>query len=149
MKRKLTVLLTVLMVLALVMGITVACNPTNQPTNKVPAGPEGGTYYCDDGSDTYHISLKDDSKFTFEVAGENREGDYEFAGTALTMKFSETETISAQLRDYNEMTFTYKNKNYTFLRDVDYTVSFDSQGSAVTDRNVKNGRVLEEPNSPT
>ncbi len=149
MKRKLTVLLTVLMVLALVMGITVACNPTNQPTNKVPAGPEGGTYYCDDGSDTYHISLKDDSKFTFEVAGENREGDYEFAGTALTMKFSETETISAQLRDYNEMTFTYKNKNYTFLRDVDYTVSFDSIGSAVTDRNVKNGRVLEEPNSPT
>ncbi len=146
MKRKLTVLLTILAMLVCAVFAVVGCTP-EEPVE--PAGPEGGAYYCVT-NDDYRITLEDNNKFTFKVAGENRQGTYRFAGNTLILTFDDDTKIEATLDNYNEMNFEYKNKAYTFLRETNFKVKFEtSGGSAVNEQTVKNGKKATRPNSPT
>ena len=138
--------LTVIAFMTALLGLTaVACGETEVKEE----GPETGVYYYDAEGAEYLVTLFDVDKFTFYVRGENKHGTYALENTALTFTFSNGETLSATYES-ETLSLTYQNAQMCFLRKVNYTVAFESNGGSKVDNlSVLNGKTVAKPADPT
>lgn len=125
----------------------------DKPTE--PAIPEGydktftdaGSYYADEGEARYTFELTD-STFTLKLGGQTIDGTYLYNGTKLRLVTTDGTIIEATYSDA-AIKFTYNGMSYTFIKNVEYTVTFEMNGgSAQADAKVLNGKKLEKPADP-
>ena len=147
MKRKLRLIFTILFAVTCALGIFVACGKEEEKVKPV-AGAEVGEYYCDVNGKECTLTLTDECKFTLALGGEPVSGDYVPNGESLTIKYG-TEEISATY--FNDVvSFTFHSTSYKFLRKIEYTITFDTDGgSAVSPLPVINGKKAERPANPS
>ncbi len=125
----------------------------NGTTNNPPAyqgGPEQGTYYYDvaGGEETLVLTA---GSFTYTGTGFTKTGTYTVDGSNMVLTFADTAdgTATATIAS-DKLTLTYKNATMTFLKNVNYTVSFEVDGgSAVAPITVVNGKTASKPQDPT
>lgn len=116
-----------------------------------PETPEAGVYYYDAEGTEYTIELYDGNLFSFSVRGADLTGKYSITEEGLKLDFSEKgqKDIIATLGD-NFLQLTYDSSSMRFLKKVDYTVDFQTDGgSAVGDVTVLNGKTVSRPADPT
>ena len=143
MKRKLLVFMALLFTLVTGLAIFAACTEPNNE-EKPQAGDEAGEYYCEVGSAEYTLTLTEDCSITLNMSGETLTGNYIPNGGVLTVTFGE-QTYSAAYAD-DVITMTYNDVALRFLRKVNYTVTFETEGgSAVAALSVLNGKKAQEP----
>ena len=146
MKRRFIALFVILCTLAGVMGFAIACKPEETP--KV-SGNEAGAYYCDHDGAEYTLDLGEECKFTLKIASETMEGEYILENETLTLNVSSGDPIAATYRN-DTVTLSHRDVTYTFLRKVEYTFKFDTDGgSSIADTKVVNGRLAAKPADPT
>lgn len=137
------------------LGSTAAGGAACKDKPNEPAIPDGydkhftevGSYYADEGETRNTFELTD-STFTLKLGGQTIDGTYLYNGTKLRLVTTDGTIIEAT---YSEATisFTYGNRTYTFLRNVNYTVKFEMNGGvAQADAKVLNGKKLEKPADP-
>lgn len=137
--------LTTVMTLLVTIGI-VACKK-DDATKPIEEGPETGVYYYDDADKEYRIVLQKGDQVIFLVKGTNETGTYTSENGALTFTFADF-TVNATYAD-DSLKVTYQDSQMTFLRNIEYTVSFDTNGGeAVASQTVVNGRTAKEPEMP-
>ena len=121
----------------------------DKPTE--PSIPEGydktftdaGSYYADEGEARYTFELTD-STFTLKLGGQTIGGTYLFNGTTLRLVTTDGTIIEATYSDA-AIKFTYNGMSYTFIKNVEYTVTFEMNGgSAQADVKVLNGKKLDK-----
>ncbi len=125
----------------------------DKPTE--PSIPEGydktftdvGSYYADEGEARYTFELTD-STFTLKLGGQTIGGTYLFNGTTLRLVTTDGTIIEATFVG-DTLTLTYNSRQYTFLRNEEYTVTFEMNGgTAQADVKVLNGKKLDKPADP-
>ena len=121
----------------------------DKPTE--PSIPEGydktftdvGSYYADEGEARYTFELTD-STFTLKLGGQTIGGTYLFNGTTLRLVTTDGTIIEATFVG-DTLTLTYNSRQYTFLKNEEYTVTFEMNGgSAQADVKVLNGKKLDK-----
>lgn len=121
----------------------------DKPTE--PSIPEGydktftdvGSYYADEGEARYTFELTD-STFTLKLGGQTIGGTYLFNGTTLRLVTTDGTIIEATYSDA-AIKFTYNGVSYTFIKNVEYTVTFEMNGgTAQADVKVLNGKKLDK-----
>ena len=115
--------------------------PTSGPEN-IPEGPETGLYYYDNNGTEYTLKLHSGNKFEL-FNGATKTGTYTVgADGALSFTFAEATDGTATAKIANDVvTFTYNNSETRFLRKINYTVAFSTNGgSAVNAITVVNGK---------
>ena len=143
MKRKPLLFMAILFVFVTSMAVIAACKPT-ETENEYHAGNEAGEYYCEVGNAEYTLTLTEDCSITLNMSGETLTGSYVPNGGVLTITFGE-QSYSASYAD-DVITMTYNDIALRFLRKVNYTVTFDTEGgSAVAALSVLNGKKATEP----
>ncbi len=120
-------------------------------TNYTP-GAEVGSYYCVvDGNDAT-LTISQNGAVTLKLAKEELSGTCtkdEANQNELTIAFGDGLFANATYNN-NVLTFLFRANEYRFLRDVNYTVTFDSMGgSAVAALTVRNGKTAQAPAQPT
>lgn len=123
--------------------------PTSGPEN-IPEGPETGLYYYDNNGTEYTLKLHSGNKFEL-FNGATKTGTYTVgADGALSFTFAEATDGTATAKIANDVvTFTYNNSETRFLRKINYTVAFSTNGgSAVNAITVVNGKYATAPASP-
>lgn len=148
-KKLSLVLLSVIMALALC--AFAACNRGGDDTYK--AGEEVGSYYCVVNGAEAKLTLAEDGTATLVLGDENFSGPCQKDKdnpNKLTMTFGESSDLLAQATYANNvMTVSFRSTEYRFLRDVEYTVTFNSNGgSAVNSVPVRNGKTVAKPADP-
>ncbi len=151
MKRKFLLLFTMIFALVGVAAVFGACKREDEPPAPTP-GAEKGEYYCTvDGVD-YTLSLGDGCSATLDMSGEKYTGSYVPNGSRLEISFTNGDTFVDSTATYaeNVLTLSFKGTSYRFLRMIDYTVSFDTDGgSSVSPESVLNGKTFQKPSAPT
>lgn len=114
-------------------------------------GAEVGNYYCVvDGYDAT-LTISQNGAVTLKLAKEELSGQCikdEANPNELTIVFGDTLFANATYNN-NVLTFLFRADEYRFLRDVNYTVTFDSMGgSAVEALTVRNGKPAKRPADP-
>lgn len=143
------VALVAAIVVIIVMGVT---STPDVPDGTTPGdGAETGVYYYDVESGEVILSLNSGNKFTIASAELNKSGTYTVDGQSLTLDFIRDEdgTATAVLGE-NTVTVTYgDNSVMTFLKKVNYTVSFNTNGGSETGSvTVVNGKPAVKPADP-
>lgn len=125
----------------------------DKPTE--PSIPEGydktftdvGSYYADEGEARYTFELTD-STFTLKLGGQTIGGTYLFNGTTLRLVTTDGTIIEATFVG-DTLTLTYNSRQYTFLKNEEYTVTFEMNGgTAMQAQKVLNGKKLDKPADP-
>ena len=122
----------------------------NDSQSTVPEGPETGLYYYDNNGTEYTLKLHSGNKFDL-FNGTSKTGTYTItADGALSFTFAESTDGTATGTVANGVvTFTYNNAETRFLRKVDYTVTFSTNGgSAINAITVTNGKYATAPADP-
>ncbi len=112
---------------------------------------ETGVYYFDARYDEYTLTLNAGSEFALIVKGEAEFGSYTLEGGSLTLDFvnEEKPNIVATIEN-NVITLNYGGSSMRFLKKINYTVSFETDGgSAVPETVVVNGKTVAKPDDPT
>lgn len=110
---------------------------------------EVGDYYEFADDSTISLSLNENA-FTFTTADGTATGKYTFDGTALVITFDgEAGGVNVNF-DTNKLTFTYKGSTYTLYRNVNYTVTFNTNGgSSVSSQTLQAGKKVVKPVVPS
>lgn len=137
------------------LGSTAAGGAACKDKPNEPAIPDGydkhftevGSYYADEGETRNTFELTD-STFTLKLGGQTIDGTYLYNGTKLRLVTTDGTIIEATYSDA-AIKFTYNGMSYTFIKNVEYTVTFEMNGgSAQADAKVLNGKKLEKPADP-
>lgn len=147
--------LSILFVALFAVVFSTGCGENNpggdKPDDNVEFVDQGevGTYYSYAYESEVKITL-DQNKFTLKLPKGDLKGTYTYDGNAIVITFEgDASGVNAQF-DKSILSFTYKGTSYTLYRDVDYAVSFNTNGgSAVANVNVKNGKTVTKPADPT
>ncbi|MBE6630756.1 MAG: hypothetical protein E7624_07920 [Ruminococcaceae bacterium] len=134
-------------VVAIVIGVTSA-TPDAPPYVE---GNEVGVYYYDALDQEVLLTLSGGNLFTISGPQINKTGTYTVDGTTITLDFTKDEdgTATASING-DTVTLVYDNATMSFLKKVNYTVSFNvNGGSEITAVTVINGKTLEKPADPT
>ena len=134
-----------LLALTAVLCLIFAACANYTPTNEV------GVYYYDSDDGEYTLTLDDSAKFELKMTGQTLSGKFKLDGEQLSLKVGNkgVSDISATYRN-DEITFTYNSASMKFIRKINYTVTFASNGgSAVDSQTVVNGRTATKPDDPT
>lgn len=126
------------------------CSDTSDETSTTyTPGDEVGSYYNVDYDDfSSLLYLKDTAEFTLTVAEDVVTGTYELENSALTFSYEEL-TIEAVYID-DSVEFSYGGEELTFVRKLDYTISYNTgDGSVIDDSTVLNGKTVDQPADPT
>ena len=127
--------------------VLTACGKT-KTTLFVDKG-EVGEYYSSALVSNATLSL-DKNAFTLNANGATLKGTYSFDGSNLVLTFEGDATGVNVNFTPNMITFTYKDNTYTLYRNLNYTVSFNSNGgSGVASQTVRNGQKANKPQDPT
>ncbi len=131
----------------------VGCKPETEEPPVVKF--EGaGTYYYEDAGELNDVLVKEDGSVTLSRNNVSYEGTLSFEGTSVTFTFADVEGKSiVWTGTYADGQFVVKdtaNVTVTFLKKVNYNVTFDSVGgSSVGALSVLNGQEAEKPANPT
>lgn len=112
-------------------------------------GPDTGesktaSYYCIVDGTEYTVSL-DGTSFSLVIAGETKTGTFNLKGNTLVINPTDGEAITATLTG-DELTLTYKGKEYAFLENKTFTVTFELDGgTGVANSTVRNGQKVQSP----
>ncbi len=142
----------------LFVGATVAAliiafsgNDEAPETNLPPEGAETGVYYYDAERGEYELSLNSGNKFTITGPDLNKSGEYAVNGSEITLDFVKDEdgTAKVSIAD-NVLTMLWNNTEMRFLKKIDFTVSFQTNGgSDIAGAIVLNGKTATKPADPT
>lgn len=150
-KKLSLIVLSVLM--ALVLSAFVACTGEKPDEGGYSAGAEVGSYYCVvDGAEAT-LSISEDGSATLVLGGETLNGSCqkdEANPNKIAIAFGESVDLVAEaLYANNAITFLFRTKEYRFLRDVNYTVMFDTKGgSNIAPLSIRNGKTAAKPVDP-
>lgn len=149
-KRSTGVILVLLALLGMFALIFAGCKtkPKDQP--ELPdSGNEAGLYYfAPESGDEYLFTMGGKSTYTLVMDGKTEIGTYTLDGATLTLKQGEG-TKNATFGG-NELTIDINGAQVRFLKKVNFTVSFNSNGgSAVETKTVVNGKTLSAVSVPT
>lgn len=154
MKRRFLTVLAMLMAMTGLFAFFVGCKeeeptPTPPPVEEPgQSGAEVGEYYYDADGVEYLITLSEKTQFTLSISGEVTTGVYTLEGESLTFKVSESESYSATYKD-EAITLSYRNVTYRFIRKVNYSVKFETNGGgSLSDVTVLNGKSIQRPENP-
>ena len=135
-------------VVAIILGVSSPEPPA--PTPLPQEGIETGVYYYDAEGEAVLLSLNSGNKFT--VAGQdfNKSGEYTVNGTTLTLDFIRDEDGTATATvEGDSVILNYKGAVMTFLKNVNYTVTFNSNGGTIpAEQSVLNGKYATKPQDP-
>ncbi len=147
MKRRLLLLLSVFFAVIGVLTFA-SCKENPDVGGNLQAGEEAGDYYCEVGGEKCTLSLTQECGFTLDVGGAPITGSYTPNGEVLAMKYDGGEISATYFNDV--VTLEFEGTSYRFLRDVNYTVTFETNGgSTVSPVSVRNGKKAEKPEPPT
>ena len=141
----------ILCIAAAVTAIVIGLNSQPEPLPEAPKeGPETGVYYYDVEQDEIVLSLNSGNKFTFAGPNLNKSGEYTVSGDTITFDFSKDEDGTASATIENDtLKVTLNGSTLTFLKKVNYTVKYDTDGgSAIADAVVINGKPAVKPDDP-
>ncbi len=114
-------------------------------------GDEVGSYYCVVDGKEANLTLTKEGTVTLKLGDEDLVGTFSLSeAKRLVAIFGDSVDMSADISYANDViTLLFRTKEYRFLRDVNYTVKFDSDGgSEVADKQVRNGKTLSKPADP-
>lgn len=116
---------------------------------KTEAGPESGMYYYEtaDG-ETYFVTLTGGEKVSMQIKGENLWGDYKLSDGSFAFTLGTDAKIEGSYAD-NAVTIVMDGSQMIFLRAINYTVTFDSNGgSVIASQKIMNGKSAVKPADP-
>ena len=131
---------------AIIIGVTSA----NEPEAPV-SGDEVGLYYYDVVEGEVLLTMSEGNKFTIAGPLFNKTGTYTVAedGSFLFDFFKDEDGTATATLNGSTLTLAYNDSNMTFLKKINYTVSFNVNGgeemAAVT---VVNGKTVAKPADP-
>ncbi len=141
-----------------VLGVTIALIIVSVNANKTPPadeilsdGAETGIYYYDAVDGEILLTFNSGNKFTIAGPALNKSGEYTVNGESITLDFVRDEdgTAPATVKD-GVVTLTYNGATMSFLKKVNYTVSYNTNGgTSVESMNVVNGKTPVKPEDPT
>jgi len=145
--------LSAALICAVIAIIVICMNPRNvldDPTVP-PDGAETGIYYYDTAAGEVLLSFNSGNKFTLTGPELNKSGEYAIGGDTVSLDYVRDEDgITEGKLVGDTVVLTLNGATVTFLKKVNYTVSFDEKGgSEVPDASVLNGKTLQEPPVPT
>lgn len=145
-KRSLLSLLFLIMIFVFSLGV-VSCKKGDSGDTTDYA--EDGVYYFNTVDDQEYLVTLNDNTFTMWLGSELINGEYTYDGTTLELELVDTEVATATLTD-GVLSITYKGNAYRFLKKVNYTVTYNTNGgSDVATATVLNGQTLAKPVDPT
>lgn len=142
------VLLVAAVALAVVFATQKQPEPTDGPNTVIDGGAEIGVYYYDMVNGEVLLTLSEGKVFTLAGPEVNKTGSYTLTDGNMVLDFVRDEdgTTTAQVTE-NVITLSYQNATMTFLRKLNYTVSFHCDG-AVQNQTVLNGKAAQQPADP-
>jgi len=146
-KRILTILIVT--VLSIIGTVMLGCGGSNSESEDNKSGAEVGEYYSDGASgEEYGLTLSEGCKATLRIDSE-KSGTYTLKENGeITLELSDV-TVKGTYGE-GSVKIEYGGAEYTFLRKIEYTVTYESNGgSAVAPSKVINGRTIEKPANPT
>ncbi len=144
MKRRFLLIVCLIFAFMGAMAFVAGCT---DPENETPSA-EVGEYYYDAGGTEYLLTLKTGKKFTLAMGADNKSGTYTLEGEALTLNYSEGDPALASYAG-NSISLPYGDTTYNFLKKVDFTVKFETDGgSRIADVTVLNGKTISAPDDP-
>lgn len=132
-------------------ALAIACGDNKgNKDNKPFDSPAIGVYYYDNGNTEYLLSLNKDKTVALTIGDVPISGKWSIKDGAITFSVKSDKLGTAATYANDEVTLTYDGGTYKFLRNVEYTVKFNTgSGSAVADATVRNGKKLTKPADPT
>ena len=146
-KKSLLLCLCAAMMFSSFAAVATSCgsNEEESSSNGPSTYGENGDYYFDSASGEQLLTLLN-GNLTLKVGSETKVGTYEYNGQTMTIQFTGDTQATAVTYDGNALSFTYDGTAYTFLKKVNYTVSFDTNGgSLVESASVVNGKTVAKP----
>jgi len=146
-----TVLMALIAIAAIVVAIVLGTKGPEAPeaptVDNVFGVGEEGVYYYEVVDGTVTLTLRDG---TFTMSGKiNKTGTYSVNGSAITLDFFKDEdgTATATL-DGDTVALVYDNATMSFIKEIDYTVTFNVDGgSEIPALTVINGKFAEKPDA--
>ena len=141
------VVLIAAIVVAIVLGVKLG--KANDKPDYVE-GAEIGVYYYDVSDGEIALTLSGGNSFTLAGPKVNKTGTYTANGTNLVLDFVRDEDGTANATIAGDtVVLNYNNATMTFLKKVNYTVSFNANGgSNVASSSVVNGKTAAKPADP-
>ena len=117
------------------------------------AGDEVGSYYCVVDGEESTLTIGEDGSTSLVLADENLSGTCvkdEDDAYKLTLNFGDSIDYVAQATySNNVLSVLFRSNTYIFLKDITFTVTFDSKGgSSVPARQVRHGETVKKPADP-
>ena len=106
-----------------------------------------GNYYVSAVDGEYTLSFTDD-KFALAIGADVKIGTYDVSGNDLQLIFEDDTYATATFVNGN-VTLSYGNVTYNFLKKTEFTVSYSVDGSVVGTAKVMNGKTVSKPSDPT
>jgi len=123
---------------------------TPQGDVNVPEGAETGVYYYSVEQGEIILSLNSGNKFTIAGPGMNRTGTYTVTDNNVAFTFVQGSDVATAVLGNDVVTMTYNGNVMTFLKQVNYTVTFDTAGGeAIAPATVCNGKQVAMPATPS
>ena len=141
--RKFFVVIFSLIIAAVASFALAACG------KKTEAGPETGTYYYETAEgETYYVTLTGGDKVSMQIKGENLWGDYKLSDGTFAFTLGTDSKVEGSYAD-NAVTVVMDGSQMIFLRAINYTVTFDSNGgSIIASQKIMNGKSANKPADP-
>ena len=148
-KKTNIILLAVIMALATIFSI--GCKTKNDDSG-FKKGDEVGSYYCIVNGEESTLTISDEGTVTLVLGEETISGTCDkekSSSTQFTLTFGESEVAQASYGK-NILVVTFRSTEYRYLRDINFTVTFDSMGgSTVASKQVRHGETVSKPEDPT
>ena len=113
---------------------------------------EAGVYYCDVTSTNEYLLELGNQAFTLTMNTDVKSGKYTYneEKKAFVLSFTEGMVGEGRLSDSKEeFVLSYGNSTFTFVRKIEYTVTFEVDGgTAIENQTVRNGRTAIKPADP-
>ncbi len=141
------ILLSLLCAVCALFGLVFGAACTDDP---IEDKEEHGAYYCDDNGVEHLLVLSKGDLVALNIGDSEKEGSYILGESgAITLTLGE-DTYIATLQSDGTIVLIYNDSVYTFLRKIDYTVTFDAQnGEQPATATVTNGKLAQKPADPT
>ncbi|MDE7164697.1 MAG: leucine-rich repeat protein [Clostridiales bacterium] len=143
----------VVSIVAVFGALAIACggDDDGKKDNKPFTSPAIGVYYYDAGTTEYLLSLNADKTLALTIDNAAISGKYDVSDSgAVTFSVSGADKLLNTAKYENdEVTLTYDGNVYKFLRNVNYTVTFNTgSGSKIDSATVRNGKKVTKPADP-
>ena len=140
----------VLLLAAVVAIVVISGNTPDTPDEIIlTPGEETGVYYYEVEQGEILLSLNNGNKFTIAGPGVNRTGTYTVDGQNVAFTFVQGNDVATAVLEKDAVKMTLNGAVMTFLKQVNYTVTFDTAGGdPIAPVSVCNGKLVQMPATP-